>query len=85
MLLPVFVLVRRADLVEVIGAALAAKASGAGARVIAAGLGRPVDTVRGWLRRFAGRYARVRVFFTRLLVEAGGEPSARSAVSEVID
>jgi hypothetical protein len=49
-LLPVVALVRRADLVEVIGAALAARAAGAGCRRIAAGLGRPVDTVRGWLR-----------------------------------
>lgn len=46
-LLPVFALVRRADLAEVIGAALAAKAAGAGARVIAERLGRPVETVRG--------------------------------------
>ncbi|MGW6739314.1 helix-turn-helix domain-containing protein [Streptomyces sp. NPDC055025] len=52
-LLPVFALVRRADTAEVIGAALAAKASGAGVRVIAEQLGRPVGTVRGWLRRFA--------------------------------
>lgn len=69
-LLPVFVLVRRADLVEVIGAALVAKAAG----VIAAGLGRPVETVRGWLRVFAGRAEAVRVFFTRLLVETGVDP-----------
>jgi hypothetical protein len=52
-LLPVFALLRRADLVEVIGAALSAKAAGVGARTIAVGLGRPVETVRGWLRSFA--------------------------------
>lgn len=73
-LLPVFVLVRRADVVEVIGAALAAKAAGVGARVIAARLGRPVDTVRGWLRRFAARAEKVRVRFTVLLVDAGVDP-----------
>jgi hypothetical protein len=73
-LLPVFALVRRADVVEVIGAALAAKAAGAGVRVIAAGLGRPVETVRGWVRRFAGRAEVVRVFFIRLLVETGVDP-----------
>lgn len=73
-LLPVFVLVRRADVVEVIGAALAAKAAGAGARVIAARLGRPVDTVRGWLRRFAARAEQVRVRFTVLLVDTGVDP-----------
>jgi len=73
-LLPVFVLVRRVDLAEVIGAALAAKALGAGSRVIAGRLGRPVDTVRGWLRRFCSRAEQVRVFFTVLLVEAGVDP-----------
>src|SRR4029453_17122586 len=54
-LLPVFALVRRADRAEVIGAALSAKAAGAGARTIAARLGRPVETVRDWLRRLARR------------------------------
>jgi hypothetical protein len=73
-LLPVFALVRRADLAEVIGAALAAKAAGAGARVIAAGIDRPVETVRGWLRRFAGRAEAVRVAFTGLLVATGLDP-----------
>src|SRR6266567_1407884 len=45
-LLPVFALLRRADLVTVIGAALAAKAAGAGVRAAAAAVGRPVETVR---------------------------------------
>jgi hypothetical protein len=80
-LLPVFVLVRRADLAEVIGAALVAKASGSGARVIAARLGRPVDTVRGWLRVFAGRAERVRVVFTRLLVDTGVDPVPPAAMA----
>jgi hypothetical protein len=52
-LLPAGVLVRRADAVTVIGAGLVAKARGRGHRTIAAGLGRPVSTVRGWLRRCA--------------------------------
>ena len=73
-LLPVFALARRVDLVEVIGAALAAKAAGAGARSIAAACGRPVDTVRGWLRRFGSRAGLVRAFFTWLLVEVGVDP-----------
>jgi hypothetical protein len=73
-LLPVFALLRRADLAEVIGAALAAKAAGAGARVIAGRLGRPVATVRGWLRRFGARAEVVRAFFTGLLVEVGVDP-----------
>ncbi|MEH6376251.1 helix-turn-helix domain-containing protein, partial [Streptomyces sp. KLMMK] len=62
------------DLAEVIGAALVAQASGAGARTIAGRLGRPVDTVRGWLRRFAGRAEQIRAYFTVLLVDAGVEP-----------
>jgi hypothetical protein len=73
-LLPVFALLRRADVVMVIGAALAAKAAGAGARTVAAALGRPVETVRGWVRRFGGRAEAVRVAFTALLVGAGVDP-----------
>lgn len=58
---------RRADAVSVIGAALLAKATGSGHRPIAAALGRPESTVRGWLRRFGALAEVVRVFFTRLL------------------
>lgn len=60
-------LVRRADAAGVIGAALEAKVGGAGHRSIAAALGRPVSTVRGWLRRFAARAEQVRDHFTCLL------------------
>jgi hypothetical protein len=56
------------------GAALAAKAAGAGARVIAAALGRAVETVRGWLRAFAGRAELLRCWFTALLVDVGVDP-----------
>lgn len=63
-LLPVVALLRRADLAVVIGAALAAKAAGAGFRRIAQELARPAETVRGWLRRFAGRLELVRALFT---------------------
>jgi hypothetical protein len=73
-LLPINALLRRADVVEVIGKALAAKAAGAGCRTIAAALRRPVGTVRGWCRRLAGRAEAVRVFFTVLLVEVGPDP-----------
>jgi transposase-like protein len=58
---------RRADAVTVVGAALLANATGAGHRPIAAALGRPASTVRGWLRRFGARAEEVRVLFTRLL------------------
>jgi hypothetical protein len=68
-LLVVSCLLRRCDGVEVIGAALTAKAAGVGHRPIAARLGRPATTVRGWLRAFAGTAGRVRAVFTGLLVE----------------
>lgn len=63
-LLPVVVLLRRADLAVVIATALAWKAAGVGFRPIAAVLGRPVETVRGWLRRFGGRLELLRALFT---------------------
>ena len=66
-LLPASMLVRRADTVLVIGAALLAKAAGLGHRRVAVVLGRPQSTVRGWLRRFTGRAESVRVMFTELL------------------
>jgi hypothetical protein len=56
-LLPATLTVRRADSTEVIGAALAAKAGGAGFRAIAATLARPVSTVRSWLRRVPDQHA----------------------------
>ena len=80
-LLPVFALLRRADVVTVIGAALAAKAAGAGVRTVAAVVGRPVETVRGWLRRFAERAEAVRVAFTALLVGVGVDPVPPAATS----
>ncbi|MGH3263577.1 MAG: hypothetical protein ACRDNS_16465 [Trebonia sp.] len=66
-LLPASLLARRADTVAVIGAALLGKATGVGHRGIAAALGRPDSTVRGWLRRFGARAESVRVLFTGLL------------------
>jgi hypothetical protein len=82
-LLPVFALLRRADAVSVIGAALAAKAAGAGARRAALVVGRPVETVRGWLRRFAHRADAVRVVFTALLVNVGVDPVPPAALRSV--
>lgn len=73
-LLPAGLLVRRADTAAVIGAALTAKADGAGCRRIAAVLGRPVETVRGWLRRFGARVEAVRRLFTVLLRAVGVDP-----------
>jgi hypothetical protein len=67
-LLPVSCLVRRADVASVIGAGLVLAATGWGHRRIAARLGCPAGTVRGWLRRFRGRAERLRTAFTALLV-----------------
>lgn len=66
-LLPQAWLLRRADAASVIGAALVAKAAGSGHRPIAAMLGRPACTVRGWLRRFRSRAEWIRAEFTRLV------------------
>ncbi len=59
-------LVRRRDLVEVIGAALVAKAAGIGHRRAAIAAGVPSSTARGWFRRFAVNAEAVRVWFTVL-------------------
>ena len=67
-LLPVDCLLRRADTVEVIGAALLAAGAGWGHRHIAELVERAASTVRGWLRRFAARAGPVREGFTALAV-----------------
>lgn len=88
-LLAVSCLLRRADGVEVIGAALRAKAAGAGHRTIAAQLGRPTSTVRGWLRAFFGNAEAMRSMFTRLLVEldplTAALPSGSSVLADAVE
>ena len=85
-LLPVSVLARRADVVSVIGAALAGAAAGLGHRPIAELLGRPAATVRGWLRRFASRAGPLRAAFTRLLCALDPDPQLpEPAGSQVAD
>ena len=59
-LLPDVALLRRQDEVMMIGAAIRAHVGGEGHRRIAARLGVPAGTVRGWLRRFAQRAELVR-------------------------
>jgi len=66
--LPEIALSRRQDEAVVIGAAIEASVGGEGCRRIAARLGVPEDTVRGWLRRFGGRAELIRAFFTRCAV-----------------
>ena len=88
-LLPDLLLLRRRDEVAVIGAAIEAKVAGMGCRPIARVLGVPADTVRGWLRRFAGRAELVRAHFTRCAValdpEQGPVLPAGSAVADALE
>ena len=72
-LLPASVLLRRADAVTVIGAALLAKAGGAGHRPIAGVLNVPSGTVRGWLRRLAGVAQRVLAILAVSAAQLGTE------------
>lgn len=72
-LLPASVLLRRADAVTVIGAALLAKASGAGHRSIAVLLEVPPCTVRGWLRRIARVAERVLAVLAAAAAQLGVE------------
>jgi Domain of unknown function (DUF6431)/Homeodomain-like domain len=87
-LLPVSVLARRADVVGVIGMALAEAAAGVGHRRIAGRLGRPAATVRGWLRRFASRASGLRSVFTGVLCLLDPDPllpgPARSPVADAV-
>ncbi|WP_194280793.1 helix-turn-helix domain-containing protein [Streptomyces fagopyri] len=69
-------LVRRADAVEVVGAGLELAAAGWGCRRIAERLGRPVTTVRGWLRCWSRRVGRTAAVFTSLLVALADDPAA---------
>jgi hypothetical protein len=79
-------LLRRADAAAVIGTALALKAAGRGHRRIAEGLGRAAGTVRGWLRRFAGRAEALRCAFTALAVSVDADaPPIEPAGSDFAD
>ncbi len=73
-LLPARMLCRRADAGAVIGRAAEEKATGAGYRKIAEGLGRPASTVRGWLRALARNAGRVRELFTSLAASLVTDP-----------
>lgn len=68
---------RRADEAAVIAEAIEAKTTtGAGHRNIAAGLGRPASTVRGWLRAFTASAEPIREAFTFLLHRDGADPAS---------
>ena len=70
-LLPASLLLRRADAVTVIGAALLAKAAGAGHRRVAVLVGVPTSTVRGWLRRITAVADRVLAVLAASAAELG--------------
>jgi len=72
-LLPASVLLRRADAVTVIGAALVAKAAGWGNRRVAARSGRPASTVRGWARRIVVVADRVLAVLAEVAAELGSQ------------
>lgn len=88
-LLPDAVLARRVDVVAVIGAALTLAAAGAGHRKAAEGVGRPVSTVRGWLRRFRAAAARAAAHFLawahRLDPMLGSVGPAGSALADGVE
>jgi hypothetical protein len=88
-LLPTSCLVRRADAVAVIGAAVVAMAAGAGHRPIAVVVGRPASTVRGWLRSFTRVAGVVRAAVLGLLVEVdplcGALPAGGSPVADAVE
>ena len=82
-------LLRRADGVDVIGAALRAKAAGAGHRRVAGALGCPPSTVRGWLRAFGRNAETTRSVFMALLVQldplSRALPVRRSVLADAVE
>jgi transposase-like protein len=75
-LLPAFVLARRLDAVEAIGAGLAWAVGGRGMRPIAAWLGVPHSTARDWRRRFRARAPTLAAGLAALAVELTGSVPA---------
>ena len=88
-LLPAWLTARRRDGVEVIGDALHRAALGEGHRRIAERLGRPPDTVRGWLRAARRNAGPVRAcaarWYVALDVESGPVAPQRSALADAIE
>jgi hypothetical protein len=88
-LLPTSALLRRCAAVEVIGAALLAKQAGLGHRRVAARLGVPEATVRGWLRRFTARAETLRAAATvwayRLDVQLGALQPRGSPYADALE
>jgi hypothetical protein len=88
-LLPACLMARRRDGVEVIGDALHRAALGEGHRRIAARLGRPPDTVRGWLRAARRRAEPVRAcaarWYAALDLESGPVTPQHSPLADAVE
>ncbi|MBA2695459.1 MAG: hypothetical protein H0U62_06345 [Actinobacteria bacterium] len=77
MLLAVSLALRRADAAAVIATAVQAKiAGGWGHRRIAARIGRPTSTVRGWLRAFTASAQRIAQAFAALVARDAPDAAA---------
>ena len=76
-LLPSWCAPRRADGIEVIGAAAGLAMAGHGHRSVAAALGVPAGTVRGWLRRLRARAGQLRAHAIGELGGLGFYPPGR--------
>ena len=76
-LLPSWCAPRRADGIEVIGAAAGLAMAGAGHRPVAAALGVPAGTVRGWLRRLRANAGQLRAHAIGELGGLGFYPPGR--------
>ena len=83
-LLPAFLVAGRMDLASAIGAALAMGAAGRGHRPVAAVLGVPETTVRGWLRRLRERAGGLRALFVRLALGLGAQLSRAPPPADVL-
>jgi hypothetical protein len=70
--------------VDVVGAALLDRVEGLGYRQIAARVGRPVSTVRGWLSRMSSNAERVRVAFTLLRYRVDDDAGPLSPAGSVL-
>ena len=73
-LLPSWCAPRRADGIEIIGAAAGLAMAGHGHRAVAAALGVPAATARGWLRRLRAHAGQLRVHAVRELTGLGFYP-----------
>lgn len=89
-LLPVILLVRRADTAAVIWAGLEAAGRGFGHRRVAVLVGAAASTARGWCRRLAGRAEILRQLFTAVGCRLDPDPDpwlpepASSPVADVV-